>query len=39
MKNIWEKLKELYEINPTLFGLLLFIDLAILFYVIKLLFN
>lgn len=39
MKNIWKKLKELYEINPTLFGLLLFIDLAILFYVIKLLFN
>tara|TARA_B100000925_G_scaffold236072_1_gene184737 strand:+ start:1046 stop:1165 length:120 start_codon:yes stop_codon:yes gene_type:complete len=39
MKNIWEKLKELYEINPTLFGLLLFIDLAILFYVITLLFN
>ena len=39
MKNIWEKLKELYEINPTLFGLFLFIDLAILFYVIKLLFN
>ncbi len=39
MKNIWEKLKELYEINPTLFGLLLFIDLAILFYVITLLFS
>tara|TARA_B100001248_G_scaffold262456_1_gene258551 strand:- start:2123 stop:2242 length:120 start_codon:yes stop_codon:yes gene_type:complete len=39
MKNIWEKLKELYEINPTLFGLLLFIDLAILFYIITLLFN
>lgn len=39
MKNIWEKLKELYEINPSLFGLLLFIDLAILFYIITLLFN
>lgn len=39
MKNIWKKLKELYEINPTLFGLLLFIDLAILFYIITLLFN
>ena len=27
MKNIWEKLKELYDQNPTLFGILLFIDL------------
>ena len=27
MKDIWEKLKELYDSNPTLFGILLFLDL------------
>jgi len=35
MKNIWGKLKELYDINPTLFGLLLFIDLIIIFFLIQ----
>jgi len=33
MKDIWEKLKELYDLNPTLFGILLFIDLAILYFI------
>ena len=28
MKEIWEKLKELYDANPTLFGILLFLDLT-----------
>jgi hypothetical protein len=35
MKNIWEKLKELYDMNPTLFGILLFVDLAILYFIIQ----
>ena len=33
MKNFWEKLKELYDANPTLFGILLFIDLTILYFI------
>ena len=32
---MWKKLKELYEINPTLFGILLFIDLIILYFIIQ----
>jgi len=35
MKDIWEKLKELYDLNPTLFGILLFIDLAILYFILQ----
>ncbi len=35
MKEIWEKLKELYDLNPTLFGILLFVDLAILYFIIQ----
>jgi len=35
MNDIWEKLKELYDLNPTLFGILLFIDLAILYFIIQ----
>jgi len=35
MKDIWEKLKELYDLNPTLFGILLFIDLAILYFIVQ----
>ena len=35
MKNIWEKLKELYDQNPTLFGILLFIDLTIIYFIIQ----
>jgi hypothetical protein len=35
MKEIWEKLKELYDSNPTLFGILLFVDLAILYFIIQ----
>ena len=35
MKGIWEKLKELYDMNPTLFGILLFIDLTILYFIIQ----
>tara|TARA_B100001540_G_C15375103_1_gene447509 strand:+ start:286 stop:405 length:120 start_codon:yes stop_codon:yes gene_type:complete len=35
MKDIWEKLKELYDLNPTLFGILLFIDLAILYFIMQ----
>ena len=35
MEDFWKKLKELYDMNPTLFGLLLFLDLAILFFIIK----
>ena len=38
MKNIWEKLKELYEQSPMLFGLLLFLDLLIIYLVLKFLF-
>lgn len=35
MRNIWGKLKELYDTNPTLFGILLFVDLAILYLIIR----
>ena len=35
MKDIWHKLKELYDANPTLFGILLFIDLSILYFIIQ----
>lgn len=35
MQDIWQKLKELYELNPTLFGILLLIDLAILYFIIQ----
>jgi len=35
MKDIWEKLKALYEVNPTLFGILLFLDLTILYFIIQ----
>ena len=35
MHDIWEKLKELYDLNPTLFGVLLFIDLAIIYFLIQ----
>ena len=38
MKDFWKKLKELYDMNPTLFGILLFIDLSILYLIIKYLF-
>ena len=39
MKDIWEKLKELYEENPAFFGILLFLDLAILYFIIQWLIN
>ena len=35
MKDIWEKLKALYDANPTVFGILLFIDLSILYFIIQ----
>ena len=35
MKDIWDKLKALYDMNPTLFGILLFVDLAILYFIIQ----
>jgi len=35
MKDIWEKLKALYDTNPTIFGILLFIDLSILYFIIQ----
>jgi len=35
MKNVWDKLKELYDANPTLFGVLLFIDLTIIYFLIQ----
>ena len=38
MEDFWGKLKELYDMNPILFGILLFIDLAILYLIIKYLF-
>jgi len=38
MGDFWKKLKELYDMNPTLFGILLFIDLSILYLIIKYLF-
>jgi len=39
MDDIWEKLKQLYDMNPTLFGILLFIDLAIIYFIIEYLFS
>jgi hypothetical protein len=38
MEDFWKKLKELYNMNPTLFGILLFIDLSILYLIIRYLF-
>jgi hypothetical protein len=35
MKELWEKLKELYDLNPTLFGILLCLDFAIMYFVIQ----
>jgi hypothetical protein len=35
MKHLLDKLKELYEENPTLFGVLLFIDLTILYFILQ----
>ena len=35
MENFWKKLKELYDMNPTLFGIALFIDLLILYFIIQ----
>ena len=35
MDDFWNKLKELYEMNPTLFGVLLFLDLLIIMFLIK----
>ena len=35
MNDIWKKLKELYDMNPALFGILLFIDLAILYFIMQ----
>jgi hypothetical protein len=39
MNDILEKLKELYDENPILFGFLLFLDLAILYLIIQYFFN
>jgi len=39
MNEIWEKLIELYDANPILFGFLLFLDLAILYLIIQYFFN
>jgi len=39
MNDIWKKLKELYDSNPKLFGILLFMDLAILYLIIQYFFN
>ena len=35
MAEVWKMLKELYDNNPTLFGLLLFLDLTILYFIIQ----
>ena len=35
MNDFWRKLKELYDLNPTLFGVLLFIDLLIIYFVVQ----
>ncbi len=35
MDDFWKKLKELYDMNPALFGVLLFIDLTILYFLIR----
>ena len=39
MDDFWNKLKELYEMNPTLFGILLFLDLLIIMFLIKNMFS
>jgi hypothetical protein len=35
MDDFWKKLKEMYNLNPTVFGILLFLDLAILYFIIQ----
>jgi hypothetical protein len=35
MTEVWKMLKELYDTNPTLFGILLFFDLTILYFLIQ----
>jgi hypothetical protein len=35
MDDFWQKLKEMYNLNPTVFGILLFLDLAILYFIIQ----
>ena len=35
MQDIWQKLKEIYELNPKIFGILLLIDLAILYFIVQ----
>ena len=35
MDDFWKKLKEMYNLNPTAFGILLFLDLAILYFIIQ----
>ena len=35
MNDFWEKLKDLYDANPILFGFLLFLDLSILYLIIQ----
>ena len=39
MDEFWKKLKDLYDMNPTLFGVLLFIDLAIIYLIIQYIFS
>jgi len=39
MDEFWKKLKDLYDMNPTLFGVLLFIDLAIIYFIIQYIFS
>ena len=39
MNDIWEKIQEFYDNNPTLFGVLIFIDFAILYMIIQYFFN
>ena len=35
MDDFWKRLKEMYNLNPTVFGILLFLDLAILYFIIQ----
>ena len=35
MDDFWKKLKEMYNLNTTVFGILLFLDLAILYFIIQ----
>ena len=35
MDDFWKRLKEMYNLNPTVFGILLFLDLAILYIIIQ----